>query len=194
MPLTTTSSTFEFARDWLCSSDTFIEDILLADANSLDERRDQARLRIHREEALDKPDEEEAGETAPDAPPPFDARPRAIIKLADDNRDLVGTGTWAGSGTLHIMVEAQIPADYQPNKADDDAETLSQKFKDRKAWAIDKCNTIRLELLESSGRSDSQGNPYLNARKLLVTLWPNDPDESESHDNFMGWMYEVSWR
>lgn len=194
MVLTTTASTFEYARDWLVSSDTFIRDILLADELDQDDARDQARARIHREEALDKPDEEAAGETAPDTPPPFDARPRAIIKLADDTRDLVGTGTWAGSGTLHIMVEAIVPEAYQPNKADDSTETLARKFKERKQWAIDKCNTIRLELEETSGRSDAQGNPYLNARKVLVSLWPNDPDEYESSDNFVGWMYEVPWR
>src|SRR4051812_48056700 len=112
MTLTTTASTFEYARDWLVSSDTFLRDILLADEVDLDSARASARLRIHREEALDKPDEEEAGEAAPDAPPPFDARPRAIIKLGDDSRQLVGTGTYAGSGTLHVMVEAIVPEAY----------------------------------------------------------------------------------
>lgn len=194
MPVTTTPSTFEYARDWLVSSDTLIRDILLADALELGDARDQARLRIHREEALDKPDEEEAGETAPDTPPPFDARPRILLKLADDSRQLVGTRTYAGSGTVHVMVEALIPEAYQPSAADDDAETLSQKFKDRKAWAVDKCNAIRLELLETSGLGDEQGNPYLNARDVKITLMPNDPDEHESTDNFMGWMYEVPWR
>ncbi len=193
MSVDTTPSTFEYTRDWLVSSDTLIEGILLADANSLDGRRDQARLRIHREEKLDKPDEEEAGETAPDTPPPLDARPHVIIKLADDTRDLVGTGTFAGSGTLHVMIEALTPEEFR-DSPDDDTETLSQKFKDRKAWAIDKCNVIRLELLATSGQGDEQGNPYLNARKVLVSLWPNDPDEYESTDNFMGWMYEVPWR
>lgn len=192
MTVSTEPSTFEFTRDWLVSSEAFVRDAMLADALSLDESRDQARARIHREEALDEANEDGASETAPNSPPPIASRPRAIVITRDDSRTIAGTGTWGGRGVLLVCIEVITPEEYREKAADDNAAARAEKFAGRKLWARRLCNTIRLELLGTSGRGDANGVPYLNARRIDIYVQPNDPEDGES-TNWMAWVYEVEW-
>jgi hypothetical protein len=194
--ITTAPSTFEFCRDWLVSSQAFCEAMgaSVGDDGSLsDEARDEARARIHRHELWQRADPDTVGEEAPDAPRPADDRPHCIVRRLDDTRTLVGTGTWAGSGKLALMIESLVPAEHLPNHADDNATTIAEKFKSRRAWATQTCDTIREELLATSGRGDADGTYYLNARSIVVEVEPGDPEEGED-DNYIGWIYFVEWR
>jgi hypothetical protein len=113
MPVSTDPSTFEFTCNWLVSSETFVRDVMGATELDLDSARDTARARIHFEECLDAPNEDEEPESAPDLPPAINSRPRAIVITARDERTEVGIQTWAGSGTLLIDVEVPVPDAYR---------------------------------------------------------------------------------
>lgn len=191
MAVSTRPSTFEFTRDWLVSSETFVREAMGATATSQDEARDEARARIHREEALDEPDDEEAddGEQRPPICPP----PRVMIITRANTRKRVGTGTWAGSGQLLVAIEALVPEVHRLNGADDDVDTKREKFAARKAWGMQLCEAIRDELLTTSGRGDQNGTPYLNATDVNIHLPPSDPEAGED-DGYIGFIYEVEWR
>jgi hypothetical protein len=193
MPVSTEPSTFEFCRDWLVSSSTFVRDVMLAEAVSLDESRDEARARIHREEALDEFNEDEESEHTPDDPPPVANRPRCIIRTVEDNRRRAGTATWAGNGRLAVDVEVIVPEAYRTNYADDNATIRAQKFVDRKQWARRLADTIRLELHATSGIGEG-ATPYLNGKIVGFVTPPNDP-EHEERDKliWMGWTWDVTW-
>lgn len=192
MTISTESSTFEYTRDWLASSQCFVRDAMLAEAVDLDGSRDEARARIHREEADDSPNEDEATEDTPDLPAPVNARPRAIIITRSDERRRVGTGTWGGSGTLLVCVEVLIPEEHKLLAADDDAESRASKHAAALAWANQLCGTIRNELMETSGQGDQNGTPYLNARDINLLVPPGYPEDGED-DDYMAWVYEVNW-
>lgn len=194
MPISTEPSTFEFACSWLVSSETFCRDAMGATAVDLDTMRQQALARIHDEEAFEEADDEDENETAPDVPPPLDDRPRTIIRTQDNERKRVGTGTWAGRGTLLVGIEVIVPADLRPS-VDDDMAARVAKFKARKTWARQLWRTIKSELRATSGQGDGQGNPYLNATDVNG-LPPAEPEVLEGGDNanWMGWTFEVPWR
>lgn len=192
MTISTESSTFEFTRDWLVSSECFVRDAMLADAVDLDGSREQARLRIHREETDDSPNEDEESASTPDLPAPVHARPRAIVITRGDERRRVGTGTWGGSGTLLVCLEVLIPDAHKIKAADDDAETRASKYAAALEWANQTCNTIRTELEATSGRGDQDGTPYLSAKDINLLVPPGYPEEGENED-YMAWVYEVNW-
>jgi hypothetical protein len=189
MPVSSEPSTFEYARDWLVSSETFVRDAMLADLPGLDESRDQARLRIHREEAIDEPDEEQAAEAG--VLPAIDSRPRAWIRTIENRRRKVGTGTFAGSGRLAINVEVIVPEEYRVNEADDDSETKAEKIRGRKEWARRLCDTIKAELHYTSGLGDADGTPYLNGTIESEDIIPSEPEVGAV--DWMGWVWNVDW-
>lgn len=192
MPISTESSTFEFTRDWLVSSDTFNRDGMGATAVDIDTARDEARARIYEEEALDESNLAEEGETAPDAPPSVASRPRAIVRTASNEAKIVGTATSAESGTLLIDIEVPVPDEFKLDYADDEPDDRYTTFKARKQWAKQLWSTIRRELLATRGQGDEQGNPYLNAMGVNG-LPPADPETGEEGD-WIGWTFEVPWR
>lgn len=194
MPISTDPSTYEFARDWLVSSETFCRDALGADALDLDTYRAQARDRIHFEEAFAEPDLEEANEATPDQPSPLAGLPRVILRMTDYRERLVGIGTHSCSGTIEVCVEVPVPEAYQINYADDDAATQASKFKDRKTWARQLWTTCKQELWKTRGQGDGD-TPYLNAAEING-LPPADPEPQEGGDvaNWVGWIWEVVWK
>jgi hypothetical protein len=193
MPIDEENSTFEFCRDWLVSSDTFVRVAMGVDVLDLDGARDAARARIHDEEAYDVPDEAEANETAPDLPPSVNCRPRAIVATEADRRRVVGTGTIGGDGELLITVEVLLPEAYVIN-GDDTAQAAAAKFKAGRQWMRRLCKTIRNELLETRGSHDGDGAPYLNARDVDIEAQTAFPVDSEDDPNsWIGWIYRVPW-
>lgn len=192
MTISTEASTFEYAREWLLSSDCFLREAMLADAPTLDASREQARARIHREETDDRPNEEDENDTAPDAPPPVNARPRVIIVTRENRRRLVGTATWAGSGALLICVEVLIPEAYQVNEADDSAATKTEKLASGLQWARQLHDTIQLELMETNGKGAQDGTRYLNVIEFSEYVPPSYAEEGESRD-YIAWIDEVNW-
>ena len=193
MAISAEPSTFEFTRDWLVSSDAFVRDAMGAESLALDDSRDEARARIHREEAYDEPNSEEETEDEPDPPPSVNARPRAIIITRGDTRKRVGTGTWSGEGQLLVCMEVPIPAEYLLNHADGTPTQNAAKFANAQEWAADLCKRIRDELLETSGQGDQNGTPYLNAVNVDIFVPPSYPEDGEPAD-YMAWIYEVTWK
>lgn len=193
MTISTEPSTFEFARDWLVSSEAFVRDLMGVVVPDLDGARDAARARIHREEIEDAPEVEEAGETAPDLPPPVDDRPWAIIGTRSDTRRRVGTQTWAGEGELLIELEVNIPAEYIVGP-DDTTASMVAKLKAVRLWVRQLSETIRKELLETSGQGAVDGTPYLNATDIDYEQTPNFPEDNDANPlGWMGWSYLVRW-
>lgn len=197
MPISTEPSTFEYACNWLVSSETFCRDAMGSTAVDLDAMRTEAMARIHDEEAFDEADEEDESETAPDVPPPppIDDRPRAIVRTQGSERKRVGTATYAGQGSLLIGMEVIVPEELRPDSDQTPAENLT-RYKSRKQWARRLAETIRCELLATSGLGDQQGNAYLNATDVNVQQAPAEPEVLEGGDNagWMGWTYEVTWK
>ncbi|MBW3543448.1 MAG: hypothetical protein KY476_24615 [Planctomycetes bacterium] len=193
MAISTEPSTFEYAQNWLVSSEAFCRDAMGADALDLDTARNEARKRIHRDEVLAEPNDDAQAAHAPDLAPPVDSRPLAIVIERDNQRTRIGTGSWRAKGLLAIAVEVVVPQKYLFDADADDAATKAQKFKDRKTWATQLSETIRSELLGTSGRGDAQGNAYLNAERVDVYVPPSDP-EPEEDQGYVFWMYEVEWR
>lgn len=192
MAISTAPSTFEYTRDWLASSECFVRDAMGATAVELDVAREQAKARIHREEALAEPNETEESETAPDLPPPVDGRPLAIVISRENRRRRNGTGNWAGNGLLFIGIEIPVPAAYRGIHGKHTPVERSERFKARKEWAKQLCLTILNELRDTSGRDDGAGNPYLNAVDINIEVEPSDPEEGEPED-YVGFAYEVEW-
>jgi len=192
MSISTEPSTFEFAVNWLLSSEAFVRDAMGADAVDLDSARDQARARIHDEEAIDEPNEDEQNTMAPDQPPAVNDLPRTVIRNQSYERRVVGTGTWASRGVLEINVEVLVPEAYQINYADDSPETRAEKFANRKQWARRLWKTIASELEATRGLGDAQGNPYLNAT-AINGLPPADPEHNEIRKDWIGFVFEVPW-
>lgn len=193
MTISTEPSTFEFARDWLVSSEALVRDLMGITVPDLDGARDAARARIHREEIEDAPEVEEAGETAPDLPPPVDDRPWAIIGTRSDTRRRVGTQTWGGEGELVIQLEVPLPADYIVGP-DDTTSIKVEKLKGARLWARRLAETIRDELRATSGAGAVDGTPYLNATDIDFEQTPNFPEDSDADPlGWMGWAYLVRW-
>jgi hypothetical protein len=193
MPVAETSSTFEYCRDWLVSSDLFVRDAMQADALSIDDARDQARARIHPQEALDESNEDEVDDGDTLDPPAIAPPPRSVIIMRANTRKRLGTATWGGSGQLLVTVEVLVPEEYRIVRPDDKPAVRLEKFAARKLWGTRLCEQIRLELLATSGKGDANGTPYLNATDVNVFLEPSDPEEGEAVD-FIGFIYEVEWR
>lgn len=194
MTISEESSTFEFARDWLVSSEALVRDAFGIDLENLDESRDAARLRIHSEEANDEPNEAEANETTPDLPPSVNSRPRAIVRTESDRRRRAGTGTWAGEGELLIDVEVDLPAEFVINPADDTNADWAEKFKGAREWARRLSDTIRTELMDTSGSHDGDGAPYLNATDIDFEQRPSFAENEDPNQfTWMGWTYRVPW-
>lgn len=191
MPISTESSTFEYCRDWLVSSDCFVRDAMGAELPALDDARNEARARIHREEAYDQPNEEEENETAPDLPPSVNDRPRAIVITRNNDRERVGTGTWGGRGQLLVCLEVPIPTEHLIADGDTEAQKAA-KFAATHVWADQLAHTIRLELMATSGIGDQDGTRYLNATKINLFVAPGFPEDGE-FDSYMAWIYEVEW-
>lgn len=195
MTVSTDPSTFEYTQNWLASSDCFVRDAMGIATVDPTAAREEAKLRVHCEESLAEPNEEEEDEHDPDLPPPVDARPLAIVISKEDSRHEAGTGSWSGRGRLFIGVEVLVPEEY---RADHNA-TAAEKattFKARKQWARRLCNTIRLELLVTKGQGDAAGNRYLNARDVDIEVFPGDPEEGEDSTpdrQYIAWAYEVPW-
>lgn len=185
-------STFEFCRDWLVSSETFVRLAMGADAVDLDGARDQARARIHREENYIEPDEAEEGESAPDLPAPVNDRPWAIVITRDNERSQVGTGTWSGTGQLLVCLEVLTPTEHLPD-ANDTQTDKSTKVASAHEWASRLCEMIRRELMATSGQGSADGRPYLNARDIGLYVAPGFAEDGEP-GNYMAWIYEVTWR
>lgn len=192
MPVSTTASTFEFTRDWLASSEFFVRDLMLRTEADDDEARAAAKLRIHSEEILAEPEREADGETAPDLPPPISGRPRALVEKVDDRRELAGTGTWRGGGTVHVSIETPMPEAYRFLPEETSAER-DAKFRACRIWCDRVINTLRSELYATSGQGDSDGNPYLNATTIDVELKPID-QEAQQVEVFVGFTLAVEWR
>jgi hypothetical protein len=192
VPISTEPSTFEFTRDWLVSSETFIRDAMGSTAVDLDTARDEARARIYEEEALDESNEPAEGETTPDAPPSVASRPRAIVITESNEAKIVGTATSAESGSLLIDIEIPVPDEFKLDFADDTPEDRATAFKARKLWERQLWSTIRRELLATRGQGDEQGNPYLNAMNINGRP-PADPEPGEGTD-WIGWTFEVPWK
>lgn len=195
MPVSEESTTFEYTRDWLASSETFVRDAMgIVEPVDLDGARDAAKLRIHDEETNDEPDEAEANEDTPDLPAPVNSRPRAIVHTESNRRRRAGTGTWAGEGELLIDIEVNLPAEFVINPADDDHSEWADKFKVARTWARQLCETIRQELMETSGSHDGDGAPYLNATDIDLEQMPAFADNAEPGQfTWMGWTYRVPW-
>lgn len=192
MPIDETDSTFEYAANWLVSSETFMRDAMWADAVDLDTARSQAKARIYSEEALQDPNEDQAGDSAPDLPPPVNSRPLAVVITESDERRRVGTGTWSGRGELTIVVEVPVPEQYLALRGSQTPAEIAARFTNRKQWARRLCRTIRDELRATSGRDDGAGNPYLNATDVHIKTPPSDPETQEDQD-YIGWEYAVPW-
>jgi hypothetical protein len=190
--ISTEPSTFEYARDWLVSSECFVRDLMLRTEPTTEDAREAAKARVHREEILAEPDMSAESTTAPDLPPPVDSRPRAIIEKASDRRELAGTGTWRGNGRLEISIETPLPESYR-FLAEDSQTERAEKFKAFRAWCDQMLNTLRAELYAESGRGDGAGNPYLNATAIDVEAKPMDQEVQET-ELFVGFTLGVEWR
>lgn len=194
MPISTESSTFEFAREWLLSSDTFLVDAMGATAGDLDGRRDETRPRIHSEEAYDEPDDAQENETAPDLPPSPNARPRAIVTTQSNTRRRNGIGTWRGEGELLISLEVLVPEEMVALPGTDTIQEIAAKFVAVREWARQLSETIADELRATSGIGSADGKPYLNASDVDFETMPNFPEDAEDDlFGWMGWTYRVAW-
>ena len=193
MPISYEPSTFEFTRDWLLSSDTFVRDAMGATALALDDARDEARARIHDEEAYDEADEAEANETAPDLPPSVNPRPRAIVRTNTNTQRRNGLATWRGEGELLLLVEVNVPEAYVPTSTDT-TQAKAAKFSERRQWARRLAETIREELKATSGLGSVDGVPYLNASEIEYDQMPNVGEDAEADaESWMGWAWRVAW-
>jgi hypothetical protein len=179
---TLTASTFEYAAYWLANSPTFRA------AMGVD-YVGEAIVRIHREEVLEEyaggDDPEEVGYQL------LAERPLAIVIMGDDARERVGRGEWRGRGTLLVVIEALVPAEYTIDWASDSASEKQTKFEGRRAWGELLFQQIRLELMELSGQDDG-ANPFLNATSIERHLGPSDPEPGEPTD-FLAFVYSVTW-
>lgn len=196
MPVDATiASTFEYARDWLAASPLLVETLLAGgpEFGNDPERLAAAKARIHQEEVWVEPDDSREAEAAPDLPPSLNPVPRATVMTIADRRRRVGTATFAGSGTLQIVVVALAPEEYKLDHATDTPAIRAEKFRDRRAWAARLAAQIRDELLTESGRSDGAGNPYLNAVSCDPVDPPLDLDRLEGDDG-VAWVWEVEWQ
>lgn len=190
-------STFEFARNLLASSQTFRERILRiesdGDESTTIHQEAAAREFIYREYRIEESNESEEGETAPNDAPAIEPRPCGVIIKGDDQRGRSGVGEWNGTGRLGVVVEAEVPAEYRVDYANDSPETQKTKHNRRKQWAEWACQLIREEIQENAGKNDGAGNAYLNAMNISVMEGPGDSEDQET-DRYVGWVYEVEWR
>lgn len=190
--ISTDASTFEFCREWLLSSESFVRDAMLADELGLDAARDQVRERIYNEEFFDEANEELAPAHEPADPPPVAERPRCLIRTVEDSRRRVGTGTFGGTGRLEIAIEVMVPEIHRATRADETPAQIAAKFYSRKQWARQLAATIRNELHATSGLGSANGEPYLNGTISGFRIMPNDPEPGESTD-WLGWVWDVTW-
>lgn len=189
-------STFEFAREWLVSSPLLVE-VLVAggpEPPTEPDRLEAARARVFCEEVWAEPDKEREGEAAPDLSPQVNPVPRATVMTVANRRRRVATGTFAGSGTLNIVIVALAPVEHRIDYSEAATSTdRATAFKARREWATQLMTQIREELLEMSGRSSDDGKPYLNAMSCDPIDPPMDLDEDEPVDG-VAFVFEVEWQ
>lgn len=192
MTALSSDTTYTYAENWLASSETLRRLALGIPASTEAKEMAAAKCRFHQEECWQEPDPEKAEGEEPDEPQPVDSRPLCVIVTSGSRRRLVGTSTWAGAGSLLIVVEAEVPGKYRIRHGTDTPVDQAAKFRDRRRWAEQLCEQVRAELEATRGLSDASGNPYLAALDIDVYEGPADPEPEES-DDYVGWVYEVTW-
>lgn len=179
------ATTFEYCQEWLADNRTFRVDVCGL------VRVSDARERIFREEVLESPDELQSERHTPDAVALVE-RPFCIVVTGEDSRRRAGTGTWEGEGTLLLVFELSVPEEHLVDWEQDAAE-IRRVFAGRKAWGENLLQTMRRELMQSSGRSGASGKPFLNALRIDRYLSPADPELGEPQD-YIGFALEVGWK
>lgn len=126
--------------------------------------------------------EDDADQQAnPEEPKLKNARPRAIIDLGDGwSTSRHGPGTWEDAGGLLLTFEFVPPKEFE------------ERRNEEAIWFLNKVGVILDEMRLSSGGSDADGNPYLNATRFTNELI-GPCARSDEVEHFWGATFRVEW-
>ncbi|MCZ6655571.1 MAG: hypothetical protein O7D91_21390 [Planctomycetota bacterium] len=180
------ASTYLFAKNLLAESATFRNVVLPGVTVPV------AKDSIFYVETLENKDTET--HVDPDPGPALEKRPYGIIYQQDRTLVRSGIGEYMNSGSLFFIIEALTPAEFVIDWVNDTSAIKRSKFRDRKVFGLNTAGQIEQDFKDNSGGSDATGNVFLNVQELQLLAEPQDPQEGETDENYMGWVYLATWR
>lgn len=180
-------ATYVFAANLLADCPTFREVVIgVTDP-------EDAKAKVYFQETYAEADPDAAVEYEGDPQPELEARPFAILFGLQRTRRRAGVAEWAGEGRLGLAIEASLPDDLKIDYDQDGATEKRDKFRRRRRWGLEVAGKIEAEIAERSGGHNEAGDPFLNVHDFELAVEPADPAEGDD-PNYLGWVYELSWK
>lgn len=180
------ANTYLFSKNLLAESATFRNVVLPGVTVPV------AKDSIFYRETLEKVDLEL--HVDPDPGPALEKRPHGTIYQQDRTLTRSGIGEFMNEGTMIFAIEMLTPAEFIVDWVNDDSDTKRSKFRDKVIFGLNTAGQIEQDIKDNSGGSDASGNIFLNVQDFVLLEEPQDPQEGETDENYIGWRYSATWR